>query len=1260
MDALRYRRIKDVLFGALAREGTERAAFLDAECADDAELRSEVERLLGHTTVATDGLVPHDAARAVTQQTALTPPCRLGPFELRRIVGRGGMGTVYEAFEGGERIALKLVHTHLVPEAAPLERFRREAELGGLVAHENVVAVRGLHTVADGARVHHALAMEYVEGESLRAFLRTQGRVPEALLRELAAQIAAGLTAIHAAGVVHRDLKPENVLLTPDHRVRITDLGVARLVNASIALTRTGQFVGSLAYAAPEQFSSEDVGPSADLYGLGVLLHELATGTNPFERGDVAAVIRAHLDVVPPLLSDAGTECSRFFSAVVARLLAKDPAQRFAGAHELLRVLEEGEGGAWWTRHSAEHARRRGARVPVRRDTSLHGRGDELRRLRNAWEDACAGRGGTVLLEGEAGIGKTRLVDAFLHELEGADVTVLYGSHPPSGGQRALCQGLLATYGRHGVEAGVARYCAPVASLVPAFAAMVRDDLPPQGAAPLDTDAVLVVCRHLLAGMAAERPTVWVFDDVHFAPAEARAVALALARTAPDHRALLVLTARPKTFERERAALWNVPGFVHVALGRLATEDVVELLREAFGDAVLADRIGPRVAQRTDGVPFFVFETLRALEEQRVVERGADGTFQQRRPLGDLEVPSAVRDLIAARLADLTREERAILDVAAVVGHEFDAQVVAPVLGQRIVGVLRELAEVERRHGVVRAAGRAHRFDHHQFQEVVYAELPEALRAEYHALLAEHHAERVRAAGREPTGADAQFLARHHLEGPRPAAALPYLPGALDHLERRALLDDAIALAGRALAIPDLVAGVVRIDLLLRTADAAELLSRHTEQETFAREALAAAEALGDTPRRARAHHALGEAHLGRSEMAAAVAQFERAAALAAEAGARTIEARATNSLGTALSMQARHSDARRVLERCLTVARETGDDVLSAYALTNLGAAVFQGERDDTALGLLREGLATAVASGDGRAEAYASHRLGGILLSTGHTEESRPYFERAIALSDASGHRGGALMSRGNLGLVHLDFGRLGRAREQFLAQLRAAEELEHVPALGQATANLGLLDLALGCPEDALLWTERALGYAHDARNPRAVQHVLRLFADVLRRLGRLDEAAARARESLEVSRAAGDPAHEGEVWTELAAQALARRDLDAARTCSAEAVRLLRELGAAEQLLFAELWAAQLPGADTSAARELFERVEKRFGLLERILCRWLLWRATSDASLVPEARRMIEFCRDEAPAAYRESIVRGVPAHRELLTGTPRA
>ncbi|MHC4817425.1 MAG: serine/threonine-protein kinase, partial [Planctomycetota bacterium] len=251
---------------------------------------------------------------AVGREPAAEPvPERIGSREILEVLGVGGMGTVYLAEEAlpddlsrrssvgakadasgqRRRVGLKVIHPHLIHSPGYLKRFRREAEIGRRVRHPNVVQTYGVDVVQQDRRHFHCLVMEYVQGQTLRELAEEFEQVPEQLCRHIGLEVAKGLVAIHAAGAIHRDLKPENVLLTDDEMVKVMDLGVAHVSgDEALRLSRTGAFVGSLLYAAPEQFGGGPADGRCDLYALGLTLYELAGGKHPFLADDVRAVLR--------------------------------------------------------------------------------------------------------------------------------------------------------------------------------------------------------------------------------------------------------------------------------------------------------------------------------------------------------------------------------------------------------------------------------------------------------------------------------------------------------------------------------------------------------------------------------------------------------------------------------------------------------------------------------------------------------------------------------------------------------------------------------------------------------------------------------------------------------------------------------------------------------------------------------------------------------------------------------------------------------
>ena len=259
----------------------------------------------------------------------------IGDFRLEERIGRGGMGVVFRATQLslGRPVALKLIAAEFAQDPSFRERFKREARLAAGIDHPNVVPVH--QADEDEGRLY--IAMRYVHGTDLHALLLAHGRLDPPDAVRIVEQIAAALDAAHEQGLVHRDVKPANVLLSgADGRghVYLTDFGLTKHTSSTAALTRTGAFVGTLDYVAPEQVQGGTVDGRADVYALGCVLYELLTATVPFQRESDVAKLYAHMSEPPPRPSDAVPELLAF-DAVIGRAMQKDPAARYTTAGEL-------------------------------------------------------------------------------------------------------------------------------------------------------------------------------------------------------------------------------------------------------------------------------------------------------------------------------------------------------------------------------------------------------------------------------------------------------------------------------------------------------------------------------------------------------------------------------------------------------------------------------------------------------------------------------------------------------------------------------------------------------------------------------------------------------------------------------------------------------------------------------------------------------------------------------------------------------------
>jgi tetratricopeptide (TPR) repeat protein len=1207
-DPARYRRLRDLLHAAAERPAPERRAWLAERAAGDDSLVREVLALLDDPGVETRSVAPPLAADP--DALSLGPGSSLGRFRVRSEIGRGGMGVVYEAEDPASRavVAVKAVLPRFLAVPSARERFLREARLGLSIEHENVVRTLALEeAVVGGARVH-LLVMERVRGRTLRALLDEMGVVPEGLWREIALQAARGLAAVHDAGAVHRDVKPENVLLTDDRRVRVMDLGIAKPSLAS-SLTVEGQFLGSVRYASPEQATGTEVGPASDVYSLGVVLYELATGRRPFEGDDPVSLLRAHAETPPVRAAERNPALSDFASEVVDACLEKRAADRFETAHGLVRVLEEAEAGPWWTsrrRAGARRPRGPGPRPPER--LRLVARDEERAALRDAWASARRAEGRVALVLGEPGIGKTRLVEDLVSSVADERATVLRTDLAAAEDAGGVAAALAAALGSD-LEADVAARLSVPPAIAAELAAFLRRRDPAAETRALGVASAEGLLVRLLRSLAREAPVLWVVEDAHVAGGDSRRLLSALARGVAGSAVLLVVTSRPGADPALLSTLGLVPGAVRLDLGRLAEDEVGLLAGAALGDAGLGAHLGASLARRADGVPLFVLEILRDLERRGRIVRAADGTVREANADDDTGAPRALADLLRARLAGLSAEERQVLEAAAVVGYEFDPGLVAAARGVPRLSALDVLGRLERRDGLVRSGPVLVRFDHRLLQEVLHEDLSPALRAELHARVADA----IESSPAEAdAGARAWRVAHHRLQGPAPERALPLVFDAIAYADRTFRKGDAYALARRALRAAEgdpatwseLVSRAVRLSVATgRAAETAPLLAH----------AIARAEAAGDGALVARLRFRRAEEGLvlGRFDQALA----DATAAHDAWRGESRLARNAVDALclrGQALWCLGRLAESSEVQGEALAAARALGIPRLVSQASSDLGIALHEMGRLEEAEALLRESLAINRAIDDRVNLGVVVSNLGNVLFDAGRRAEALEHYESAIAIDRSLGSRVGEAVGWVNVGKARLSFGDLEGARAAF----RRCEDL------------------------------------SHDATAPRVEAYALHGLAQVAWWSGDRAEARRRFEAALERRRSISHRPGVAETCLGLGTLAAEEGRADDARAFLREAAETAEAVSDPSVATLARLRLATLGDGSLEAARAAFDAAGPRLRHDARIEGRLLLWKATGDLALLAEARRFADEQRRNAPAAARAAMLERVPHLRD--------
>jgi len=348
----RWQQIDKLFEQALEKEPDCRPSFLDEACAGDAELRREVESLLGYEKQGQQ-LLARPALQVIAGRLAGDSPSlvgqQLGRYQVLSLLGAGGMGEVYKAKDTDlhRAVALKLLPAGFAHDKDRLRRFQREARAVSALNHPNILTLYEIEEVQGTLFI----ATEFIDGQTLRQRL-SAGALQLSELLDIAIQVASALATAHQAGIVHRDIKPENIMLRQDGYVKVLDFGVAKLIEAhrgatsiqpsdmATLYTETGQVMGTVQYMSPEQALGQDVDHRTDLFSLGAILYEMATGRQPFQGATAAAVFDEILHQQPTLPRKLKPDLPEELEKIIRKTLEKDRELRYQTAFDLRADLK--------------------------------------------------------------------------------------------------------------------------------------------------------------------------------------------------------------------------------------------------------------------------------------------------------------------------------------------------------------------------------------------------------------------------------------------------------------------------------------------------------------------------------------------------------------------------------------------------------------------------------------------------------------------------------------------------------------------------------------------------------------------------------------------------------------------------------------------------------------------------------------------------------------------------------------------------------
>lgn len=999
-------------------------------------------------------------------------------YKIIEKLGEGGMGVVYKAEDTKlkREVAIKFLPKQFAASREDRERFKREAQAAAALNHANITTIHAIEEHNDDIFI----VMEYIEGQELKNIIgaHPNAPLPTDKVISYATQIAEGLKAAHKKGIVHRDIKSSNIMITEEGQVKIMDFGLAKMASGP-QLTKQNSILGTAAYMSPEQVEGQPSDERSDIFSFGVVLYEMLSGTLPFSGDYDVAVLYSIVNTEPVPLEEFNPSVPDRLKQTVSLCLKKSENDRYQTCEELFADLKKMQFPA---REDVVDIRLTPETpVPGVGERSIFiGRENQLKELIQQLQKTMQHKGSTVLIKGESGIGKSTLASRITKEAQVLGMNIFRGqclfqegglpyhpyAHAIKNSFHNSINDIIELLNGKAEKLGI-----NLTERLPFIHAFLH--LSGESSLLLNKEQLWDAIVTLFQVIASDRPTLLLIDDLQGADKTTMGLFSFISRNIPDMPLLQVGVYRPgeyptksdldQTLLADSVRQLKIEGYARqISLDRFTEEETEAFVHQLLEPDEVDPKITQKVFEKTQGNPLFIFELINFMKSHGVIKQDGKKLALHEAPDGP-DISERVQDVIIQRLNRLGVQQKEILEIAACDGEYFRSDAISACLNIDRIALLKQLQSLEREHRLIHHDKNLYHFDHPLIRHVLYENILNELREEYHRMIAKWLVEK------QETQTEAASRISYHLTASgQEKEALPYILRAAEQARQLFANDEALRNYQKAQEILNqynMKDSEVGMSVENGLGEIYSSLGKTNEAIDHFTRLLQLAQNDSNRVWEIRALYRTADNLRVAGEIKKGITTCEQALAIATELKNRKEEINCINTLAFIHSAHAEYEKTIQLSKEAIILSQEISDEKNLSVSLSNLGLAYWHRGEYQPAVENLEKALALQRSICDNRGVATTLNFVGLAYWRLGRYEQSLSCHEESLRIKKRIGDHPAIPGSINNIGDVYRDIGDLKRAIEHHKQSLELAREQGNIGAQCDNLRDLGEEHMLIG---------------------------------------------------------------------------------------------------------------------------------------------------------------------------------------------------